>query len=704
MFRVVVQETAGLDRSRVPISFGVPLPGGRETDGWCLVDGDSELPLQWRVVESHAGRPRTLAFDALLPTLSGNERRILRLGPGSPSVPNLASAGCTVRFDDAGLSALTAGSDSCLLSLTPTIGTPVVAAPGGGPGHRQPETVQPSVSTADRLSTGPILDRWRVSGSIGDDDAFAFETRYRCWHHFPRVDVRMRLRNRGAPTWLTHVGHRLSTMPADAVEVLARDLRFDHLVDVNLAADTLNAGWSYAGIRLTRSDRPDLTVASRDLVRFADGMITVTTTGREQDSLDVHLHRIEPVWHYRGITSHAPIRHLHFHEGQTRSASFSLFVGDRDDTESALVAAQDGVETWAEPDGLPVISGSPGPPLLERTLDRALGFVVTSGEYAGLIAGGRCHLNNRLIEPGVNRADYAEYLLNHFCRTGSPRLLSTVRDYADAFVDLSVHRSDRAPEAWGAVRQRYRENLPDPVRSMRGPRLLLDLFDLTGCERYHQAALEIAGYVLRAFPDRFARQGGTCRELAALYDRTGDDRYLRKTHEILDAVRASQLPDGPWYEYYEADGTAATLDVHQAGLYTVSATEKPEMTSYNLIGILDAAPYVDVTPWMDVVEKAADWMTAVQDDEGAWRFPRFDSDPQWGHGIFQDVLAMLLAYRALGKPDYLAAADRGIAWAERVWNRVGYIPSVTRVSPHDRLEASLTYFYGIEALSLRAEA
>lgn len=710
--QVVVHETAGLDRQAIPIRFGLPLNPGVVSHPWQLFDGDRTIPTQSTVLGLHPdGSPANLRVDALLDSIRGNARKTLTLKAAVEN-PLPAPTPLKVEFDDQGLNQLSFRNCDYLAgtSALPVVGiskstTQVFAGP---PRHRFKETIQPTIHSSKRMISGELVEEWQISGGVGVEDDFSFLTSLRIHKQIPRIDVHTRLRNRFGPRYLSHFAHTFQLTKPDAAEILTHDdQRFPHLVDVNLAAETLLSGWSQSGVRLTYPNDQDLVIATQDLSSYNDGMITLTNVGREQDTTECLLHRIEPVWHYRGITSHAPASHLHFHEGQTRSAHFSLYFGNRTETEHLLISGESGLEVWVEDlvDSRTVLSKGriDHKPLLERTVERALGFVIPSGEYKGLLAGGRCHINHRLIEYGVNRADYAEYLLNHFLRTQNPSLLEKSRNYADAFVDIAIHRSEEMSDGWGAVRQRYRENLPDQVRSMRGPRLLFKLFDLTGETAYRDTAMEIGNYILKSFPDRFARQGGACRELAELFTRSGDTAYASKTFEILNAVRESQLPEGPWYEHYQEDGSSSVLDVHQAGLYTIVATEKPEMSSYNIIGILDAQKQLDITPWMDVVEKASDWMVTVQDDEGAWRFPKFDSDPQWGHGIFQDVLAMLLAYQTFQKPAYLDSADRAIAWAEKVWAEYGYIPSVTRQTPHQYLEASLTYFYGIEALSLRME-
>ena len=697
MTDVVVHETAGLDRAQIPVRFGLELDDTNGSEGWQVYEGDDPVPSQITVTTK--GPHTHLAVYAVLPRIRGNEQRTLRIvqspAHASPAPPRPLHVSVT----NDGWTQLTAGTP-CFASPSacPVIGfsTPDIQGSASAPQHLRGETMAPTTCRAHHTVRGDLLDEWILSGDFAD--SFHYETRLTVHHAIARVDVHTRLRNGGAPAYLSHFGHRLHLALPESISVLARELSFGHLVDVNLASETIRSRWSQAGVRLTGLG-DDLTITSTDFATYDDGMITATTVGRSQDALDLTVHRIEPIWHYRGITSHAPTNHLHFHVGQTRSAAFSVTVGPPETTEASLLANEPGITVMPVGDHPQTASSS----ARDHVLERALRFVVPSGEYQGLIAGGRCHINHRLIEYGVNRADYAEYLLRHALRTGSSRLIDTVRAYADRFVDVAIHRADHAPDVWGAVRQRYRENLPDRVRSMRGPCLLLALYDLTAEENYWRTAFEIGDYVVSSFPHRFARQGGACRELAQLYARTGDAKYRDKAYEILDAVRDSQLASGPWFEYFEQDNTASTLDVHQAGRYTIEATEKPEMSSYNIIGVLDAAPQMDITPWLDTMERAADWMVETQDDEGAWRFPRYDSEPQWGHGIYQDVLAMLLAYRTYGKQAYLTAADRGIDWAQEILSSNGYIPSVTRQEPHQYLEASLTYFYGLEALSLREE-
>jgi len=536
------------------------------------------------------------------------------------------------------------------------------------------------------------------------DDAHPLRTVDRFTFYRDRAEIGFAgtLLNPGAIRYLQTWGHELVLATPDRIAVRGGGLAFDHLVDINLMSKALLDGCAdgWPGLELCWADLHAVLV-SDDFVRYGKGAVTASMLETREDLCHITLHRTEPFWQYRGTTSRYPIDHLLFLEGQRRAASFRLLFGQGGPPDPAT----EPVPVPGVPAGPRTLApGSRLASLKERVLERALTFIVPTGEHEGLIAGGYCHLNDQLIEHGVSRADYAEYLYREALRSGRDDLYDIVLNYARRFADTAIFRSERRPESHGAVRNRARENQPDPVRSMRGPTLLLALYEETGEEALHDTALEIGAYLLRAFPARFARQGAVARELATLHGYTGEVRYLDKLFEVMDEVQASQTPAGAWYEHYTEDRGAAEFNVYQASLFTRFATEKPEMSSYNIVGIIDAADRVDLARWNPMLEKACRWLLDCQDGEGAWRFPARNSPAQWGHGLFQDSLAMLRAHHYFGDDAYLEAADRSIAWAERTLDDHGYIPAITRPFPHSRLEASLTYFYGLEALSLRAEA
>ena len=65
-----------------------------------------------------------------------------------------------------------------------------------------------------------------------------------------------------------------------------------------------------------------------------------------------------------------------------------------------------------------------------------------------------------------------------------------------------------------------------------------------------------------------------------------------------------------------------------------------------------------------------------------------------GAGAFQDGFS---GYVRFGDQRYLTAGTRVFSWAVQLLEERGYIPTVVGFWPYEQTEASLTYFYGLDA-------
>ena len=747
MYRLKVEETKGIKRGKIPVCFSiVPIKGEvRRDHEWSVTtetgeaataqstpreyydDGSVKLT-QISFVCDTLDAWETRGFDCVpqgQPGISGGDASLIHETDrgfevrGKNLNATVDGQGRVVNLIYRGKQIISEPSFVCSVVVYEGIPSSRVGLTLESASKRRVEgSLEEAVQCVRLIENGPVRGTIETSGQLVEPLHNTRPLEFtRCLTFYREVDeigVECKLLNGSTARYLKEWKTQLVLQTPEVAVIHGDEARqFSSLVDLNLLWSTLQIGGKFAGVGLGYSDGIWVSVVSQDFGKYRTGMIQLNSVDERMEKSRIAVNRIEPTWHYKGITSHHPIDHLLFLEGQRRSSSLRVLFNDGQTPNQRPEGREDGVFVHPPDDGrgeiaLPTANGQGSngrrwDELKQKVIDRALGFVVDGGEYHGLISGGRCHINGVFIEHGVNRSEYAEYLLYEYKRSGDKRLFDIALEYAERFIDVSIFRSKERMEWSGAVRHRYSENKPDMVRSMRGPIFLIALYLETGRREFKDTALEIGNYILTMFPSTFARQGAVCRELAFLYYFTGDERFRDKAYEVMEAVKSYQLPGGAWYDAVDKEGKPASVNEVIAGVSTSISPVKPEMASYNIIGIIDAAKYMAIDPFIETIEKAATWLLEVQDEEGAWRFPTWSSDPQWGHGVFEDALAMLKAYEFFGKEEFLKSADSAISWAENVWDVTGYIPSVTSRSPYDYLEASLTYFYGIEALSLRSE-
>ncbi|MFA9479554.1 hypothetical protein ACERK3_14790 [Phycisphaerales bacterium AB-hyl4] len=502
---------------------------------------------------------------------------------------------------------------------------------------------------------------------------------------------------------------------ADADEQGKRALRHvsDEPWDYNLTADMLAADgrcWSLA----LAYGRASMCVGSDDPLVFGDGLARCEPAAMDSDRIKVAWHRIEPHWDYNGLLSTRPLHGLWVYEGQTREANLRLAehseavpVPPRGWGASPLPPPPSLPEGAALPLCIPAAAGSADTVRVLAQLDR---FHISRGEYAGLYAGGVDYRNRRHLEPHVCRAEYGEFLLHAHLRGDGSDLWPGVVTYAERFQQTAVNRGGH-PERCGAVRGRYGDNQSaHRIRSMRGAAFFWDMHRLTGREDFRRTAVGIADYLTRSFPWNNARQGAAIRDLVYLHQQTGEARYRDTAQAILRTLQENQHDSGGWYEYWNKAGEAFAYDPpgHHGGQWTACASLKPEMASYNVNALLDVLLLLngcDLLPGVEpMVRKAADWLCAVQDKRGGWRFPNHDSRGLYGYGLYLDAAAMFKAGWFFRDRAFIDAGTRAVAFGFELLDTLGHVPSVTDLPDIDQTECSLTWFFAIEALAAQSAA
>ncbi len=462
--------------------------------------------------------------------------------------------------------------------------------------------------------------------------------------------------------------------------------------DFNLTHETLMNRY----LSLTYK-RKTLCIGSNDPLVFGNGFVRCEPLSMRDPRLRLAWHRIEPHWDYHGLISTRPLNGLWIYEGQTRAASLVIATSTEKRRKESFLPE-------ANTTRCPLCVRSPRA-RAEKILEKIASFRIERGEYAGLFAGGYCHRNRRLLEPHVNRAEYGEFLLHEYLRSGDPLLWEWTAAFAERFQQVAVNRSNH-PARGGAVRGRYGDHVTaHPIRSMRGAAFFWDMAELTGRDDYHETALGIARYLCRTFPWTNARQGAAVRDLMYLFRVTGEEVYRTAAQKIIATIARAQRADGSWFEYWDERGEAAVYDPpgHHCGAWTPRSCVKPEMASYNINGILDAfrvCKQEDLPDAGEVVRKAADWMAGAQSSEGAWRFPQFDSRGLYGYGLFQDAAGMLKAAQFFKDIRHHKAGMRAIEFGMKMLAKDNRIPAVIGVHDLDQTESSFTYFYALEALAL----
>ena len=472
--------------------------------------------------------------------------------------------------------------------------------------------------------------------------------------------------------------------------------------DFNITRNTLA---SFAGVLSPelRYDGQTLVLHSADVATYRDGFVRAEPLDMKSGRLKLAWHRVEPKWDYNGLVSMRPLNGLWIHEGQTRLMTICVLVdpsADKPVDYRAPVTQPD-----RDTANVPLLIRSGRQTHARDPWDESVMRMAADGEYAGLFGGGFDFRNGVVLEPHVCRAEYGEFLLHEHLRTGDEHYWRLAVDFAAAFERVCVNRSEH-PERGGAVRGRYGDNMTaHQIRSMRGAAFFWDMAALTGIDRYRHTARGIADYLARSFPWTNARQGAAVRDLFYLHTVTGEARYLEACRLIVDTLARAQTADGGWYEYWNDKFEAYEYDPpsHHGGEWTPRSTQKPEMASYNVNGLLDALrlDHDGLLPadTRNMVHRAAEWLLTVQHASGAWPFPSPDSTGLYGYGVMLDAAAMLKAGDVFDDQRYVDAGKRAIQWSYDQVAQHDFVPQLVGVRDVDQVECSLTAFYAYEAVA-----
>ena len=527
---------------------------------------------------------------------------------------------------------------------------------------------------------------------------FAYEARFHLGAK-PLLSVEyVRLRNPGPAARLTHWEHHLGLHGLKAFILTGDDEPrpapvFDLVLEAGAGTPALAA----------QDDEHWLVVDTADVAAYGQGALALRSDPETEGLHHLGLHRITPDRAYSGAL-HASCAPVVVDTGAALSFSFTLDLRDDPPTTGDLTAARCAAPLRrARPADILVLHGASADDDLARRLrHKVASFTIESGHLAGLHYGGYDHLNHRYIEAPANCAEYGEYVLNEYFRSGDEWWLERALRFGRAHLDLMCLSRPGDPDH-GGVRPRGCTAQVDPVRSCRTAHLFLHLHGLTGDPAYLTAAQANGEYLMRRAVEAQVRQASACGELAALWYHTGGGQYGTAAKEIATRVAGLQAEDGSWHQWYDRDGAPGRRRQHEAAEYCDEAPVKPEMASCSIVGLLDMAEILACAEGVEAARRALDWMVSVQRHEGAWGFPGWNSPGLWGHGAFQDALAMFRGYQRFEDKRYLQAGRRAFDWAVETWDRIGYIPAVVGVWPHDQSEASLGYFYGLEAAALRRE-
>jgi len=487
----------------------------------------------------------------------------------------------------------------------------------------------------------------------------------------------------------------------------------------NMTWRGLDDGW----VSWTLEGGASLTAWSGDFARNQNGIVRCHLRDPHRRRMKIIVGRVEPLWWYQDV-SHTPTP-LTINRGSWRRWELSLAVHEGSRSPRHVVAPWKApLWAFASPEYYraaltPWLEGTHrATPLWKSVAAKCREFVCKEPEYVGSLHGGWDSPNRCYLERGVSRGDFGEYLFNEFFRGGQGRFYRMAFDFGRIYRDIfcfTIPSATTGAEELGGARNRADEHSVCSIRSYRGAVLLAYMYHQTGDERYLDAVRQRADFHLANYPHQAGRLSMGTRDSAFMgwYLRR-PDLYAKAVENTLYSLNKHFDPQHGFFEYYDHSRTLPDgrypVWPRLAGwwnmrdfLYTDNAS--PEMTAYNIIGWygltrlhrLDDATTVKIG-------RVCQWFRDRQNRDGSWPYPHDTSKTRWGHGCFQDALAMICAYKMFGDMSYIRAVRKSFAFAESCMKKFGgRIPLLLGVLPHQETEDSLTYYYGLEALAFYEE-
>ncbi|MFH1566372.1 MAG: hypothetical protein ABIL09_00110 [Gemmatimonadota bacterium] len=492
----------------------------------------------------------------------------------------------------------------------------------------------------------------------------------------------VRLRNPGPAVRLAHWEHRLELRAVAAAALRGRG----DVLPAPVPDLVLEAG-AQVPVLAVRAGERWLVAGTPDLAARGQGALTLRQVPGSEGLHHLGLHCLTPE---RAGALCGAVEPLELAPGAALSFAFTLDLQDLAPAPEQLAAAPVPypLRRTRPAEALLVRGVSADDGLARRLRGKVEEFTVECGPLAGLHCGGYDHLNGRGLETPANRAEAGHFLLNEYLRSGDEWWLDRARRFGRAHLDLLCLAGPG--DGRGGVRPRGRTTGVDPLLSCRTAHLFLHLHALTGDPAWLAAARANGEFLVRRAAAAGPGMAAACGELAVLWYHTGDGSFGQAARQIARQVAGLQGGDGGWAAAKDGDSGAPR------------GSRPAVPASACAIGLLDMSEVLASDEGRDAARRALDWMVSVQRPEGA--LPGLGPDGGLcGASAFQDALALLLGYRRFEDEGYRASALRVLDWAEETWDRVGYLPAVVGAWPADQSEASLGYFYGLEAAALRRE-
>lgn len=618
--------------------------------------------------------------------------------PARPASQKLEIAGLEIAVDAAGLLVVARRG-------TELLRTNVLLPQLAPTGERSPG--DPELSDG-RLTKEDVFDGrhcFRLVGSLPHprhpETPLAYEARFHLGPA-PLLSVEyVRLRNPGASVVLAHWEHHLPL--ADVQGYAIGD--GEAIVGGAVGDLALEAGSGQTCIAVADGGQW-LSVDSEDVAAYGQGALVLSGDPPPGAKPHLSLHRITPGRAYCGVLEAAAVP-VAVDRGAALSFSFTLDLSSeyRRDTASPRRPAplrRDRPDEILLLHGAAVSDDVASDDVASRLRSKVEAFTITDGPHAGLHHGGYDHLNGRFVETPGNRAECGEFLLNEYFRSDELWWLEGALRFGRAHLDL-MYLVPPVEGDHGGARRQGGTGPVSPLRSCRGAHLYLHLHALTGDPAYLTAARASGEYVLRHAAEPQVTLVGSCPQLAALWYHTGGGQFGTAARDLAVQVAARQNSDGSWHQWYDADGTPGRGPLRVAGEVLDQAPVQPQVVAECVVGLLDMVQIQASAEGIEAARRALDWLVSVQRDEGAWGFPSWDSSGLCGQGAFLAATAMFRGYQRFDDERYLQAGRRVFEWALKTWDDVGYIPAIVGRWPHDLAEASVVYFWGLEAAALWRE-
>ena len=508
------------------------------------------------------------------------------------------------------------------------------------PGGEEFNTRQGKVTSAVVEVSGPLRAVLHLCGdhrSVSGERLFGYEARLSVYAGQPWVEVEYTFINDSDPEWvdLERISFELAPQAADSGLAGAYQDVYESQRPFSIYSDKPVVFTAFAGSRIfdEQGQHVELPEPGEMLHKVAHGWLDLSG---EAGGLAVAVRRAGPLAPKRLASSGSRLQvelwpaqagPLHWHQGWARTHRFLLYFhsggGLAARANEICTCYEDDLLLWA-PDWY-VQSGVFGPlpayqprkyPGINAKLRGQLTGFLFNNRSLGLVNYGD-HPQNA----GGARANYMsnnEYDLAHsmalqFARTGERDYFEVMESTAWHMMDIDlIHHSSRNPLEVGGVRIHGDNHVQYNCEGTPGLSLasshmwtegLLEYYFLTGHPRALQMAESIggcllcmvdAGWGLPPYKVRWhsARDSGwPIVALTALYEATGEAKWLEPCHRIAQGMLDQQHPDGSWdlwLGWYNGNFTPLQIGIALTGLCRYHQVTGSELARAGLLKAAEA--------------------------------------------------------------------------------------------------------------------